>query len=176
MRRIGKYVLLMLAAFSCTPATPFAADLAAPCTGPAYALLDFWLGDWDVYADGKLVGRNQISKILDGCAVQESWSSGLYLGQGMFFYHPQRRQWKQLWLTNYPDSPGGIKEKYLLKSEPGKMTHFEGEWMTADGQRIVDRTVLTRNTDGSIRQVIETSRDGGVSWKVGFDALYKPHR
>jgi len=26
--------------------------------------------------------------------------------------------------------------------------------------------------DGRVRQVIETSRDGGKTWRVGFDAIY----
>ncbi len=162
---------------SMLPASPAAAAEPAPaCTGPEYALLDFWLGDWDVYAGDKKVGQNRISKALGGCAVREQWTSGPYLGESLFFYQPLKKQWKQIWLTNTPDSPGGIKEKYLQKAEPGRMTHFEGEWSLADGTRVLDRTFLARNDDGSVRQVIETSRDGGKTWKTGFDAIYKARR
>jgi hypothetical protein len=39
----------------------------------AYATLDFWLGEWDVWAEGERVGENRIEKILKGCAIVEHW-------------------------------------------------------------------------------------------------------
>jgi hypothetical protein len=39
---------------------------------------------------------------------------------------------------------------------------------------MLDRTTLTPLGNGRVRQVIETSRDGGKTWRVGFDAVYVP--
>jgi uncharacterized protein (TIGR02246 family) len=36
-----------------------------------------------------------------------------------------------------------------------------------------DRTTLTREADGKVRQVIEGTRDGGKTWHAGFDAIYQ---
>jgi hypothetical protein len=33
---------------------------------------------------------------------------------------------------------------------------------------------LTPLPGGTVRQVIEESRDGGATWQVGFDAVYRP--
>src|SRR3982751_4856124 len=42
---------------------------------PPRRQFDFWLGDWDVRdATGKLVGRNRITRVQGGCALEEQWS------------------------------------------------------------------------------------------------------
>jgi len=42
---------------------------------PVYSLLDFWVGEWDVYSGEEKVGENRIHKILNGCAVMEHWTA-----------------------------------------------------------------------------------------------------
>ena len=41
---------------------------------PAYAVLDFWVGEWEVSAAGERVGENRIEKLLQGCAIMEHWT------------------------------------------------------------------------------------------------------
>jgi len=45
-----------------------------------------------------------------------------------------------------------------------------------DGRLILDRTALTPIRPGEVRQLIETSRDGGTTWRAGFDARYRKRR
>jgi hypothetical protein len=47
-----------------------------------------------------------------------------------------------------------------------------------DGRhRVVsDRTTLTGFGDGTVAQLIEHSRDGGITWEASFDAVYEPLR
>jgi hypothetical protein len=52
-----------------------AQDAPSCASDPRFELLDPWVGTWDVYAEGQLVGHNRIEKILDGCAVTEHWMS-----------------------------------------------------------------------------------------------------
>ncbi|MCW5968855.1 MAG: hypothetical protein KIT57_10095 [Blastocatellales bacterium] len=42
---------------------------ANPCGLPVYRQLDFWVGEWNVFARGKQVGANSVQKILGDCVV-----------------------------------------------------------------------------------------------------------
>ncbi|MDH3495391.1 MAG: hypothetical protein OER21_01325 [Gemmatimonadota bacterium] len=50
---------------------------------------------------------------------------------------------------------------------------FQGETPRTDGPSCLDRTTLTRLPGGGLRQVIETSTDGGTTWQITFDAEYR---
>jgi hypothetical protein len=60
-----------------SPAATAASTPAPPsCSTPEYRQFDFWLGDWDMTgADGKPAGHNKIAGIVNGCALQENWTS-----------------------------------------------------------------------------------------------------
>ena len=148
----------------------------AACDRPAYHQLDFWIGDWNVVnASGEAVGANRIESILKGCAIQESWTepSGEE-GKSLFYYSPGQSRWKQVWVTDSATALGGTKEKRALPVAGGGM-RFQGELVDRD-RIILDRTTLTPLADGRVRQVIETSTDGGTIWTVQFDALYERKR
>lgn len=153
-----------------------AADVS--CEGvQGFDALDFWLGEWTVLVDGRQVGSNRISKILEGCAVVEEWTDSRGgEGRSLFYYIPAREEWKQVWVTPNATRPGGVKEKTLVERRDDGAVRFLGEIPLPDGGSYLDRTTLTPLEDGRVRQVIETSRDGGESWQTGFDAVYEPRQ
>jgi hypothetical protein len=163
-----------------TPATPpAAAPTPTPTppaipphlcqTDPAFHKLDFWVGRWDVFAEGQKDGTNVIEKVLDGCAVIENWLDVEgHEGKSLFYYNRVTGKRKQVWVTDQ----GPLKEKEEVPApEPGSV-RFQGEIPLRGGGTVFDRTTLTPLPDGRVRQVIEQSRDGGKTWKVGFDAIY----
>ncbi len=79
--------LVALVAFSMLSSVSAESADAVRCNDlPSYHLLDFWVGDWDVYVDDKKVGHNRIEKTLNGCAVIEHWvDSAGNEGQNLFF-------------------------------------------------------------------------------------------
>jgi tetratricopeptide (TPR) repeat protein len=130
--------------------------------------LDFWLGEWDVLAGDELVGTNRIEKILGGAAILEHWTgSGGARGESLFYFLPDSAQWKQVWVVQ-----GALLVKEKLSTHVEGGLRFEGEARFADGRRLPDRTTLTLQDDGSVRQLIEVSRDGGKTWTPTFDARY----
>jgi len=143
-----------------------------PCeTNPAWQQLDFWVGDWDVYMGETQVGTNRIEKILHGCALLENWADARGReGKSLFYYNSVTREWKQVWVTE----SGTMKEKTLVADYDGGGVRFQGNLPQQDGSVVLDRTTLTPLEDGSVRQLIEQSRDAGQTWTVGFDALYRP--
>jgi hypothetical protein len=140
------------------------------CQGEIYAALDFWVGRWDVrLQNGTLAGTDVVEKTLDGCVVLEHWTdvSGV-TGESLFYYHPVASVWKQVWVT----PPGAVKEKQMVPAPRADSVRFEGHAFRPDGVSVPDRTTLIKHADGTVRQIIEQSRDGGGTWETLFDAIY----
>lgn len=139
----------------------------------AWRALDFWVGEWDVFAGGRRAGTNRIERILGGCALLEHWTdaSGRE-GKSLFYYAPVTAEWKQVWVTEQAGAPGGLKEKMLVERLPGGALRFQGEIAVRAGGSYLDRTTLTPLPDGRVWQLIEISRDRGRTWQTTFDAEY----
>ncbi len=136
------------------------------CSSPEHRQFDFWLGSWEV-ADttGKVVGTNQISRVANGCGLNEYWrGANGKNGTSLNWYEPGAAEWTQVWvgLGLYLRLSGGIEE--------GKMI-LSGERETPQGV-VTDRINWIPLGDGRVRQIWEISRDGGKSWGVTFDGLY----
>jgi hypothetical protein len=149
-------------------AVAFAADRPASCSSAEYRQFDFWVGEWDV-ADptGKSVGHNRITAIHDGCGLQEQWSTPRgYGGTSLNGYDSARKVWHQTWV----DSMGNV---LLLDGRfaEGRMT-LAGTTPRAEGGTDLQRITWTPQADGRVRQLWESSGDGGQSWKVVFDGWY----
>ena len=143
---------------------------AQPPPPAARQELDFWLGDWEVFVDGKFDGTNRIERVLGGAALIENWhDADGHEGKSWFYFYPPENRWKQVWVTD----AGGVKEKALTGRLPNGAVQFRGEVQLRDGRNILDRTTLTPLADGTVRQVIELSADGGANWKKGYDAIYR---
>jgi hypothetical protein len=158
---------------ACTMAwtlTPRAQTVPARCTADAYQQLDFWIGRWEVrLRDGTLAGHDVVEKSLDGCIVLEHWTDARQSrGESLFYYHPKAKTWKQVWVTPF----GAIKEKQLTAAPEAGAVRFSGETYLPDGRAVPDRTTLIRQADGTVRQLIEQSPDGGKTWQPTFDAIY----
>lgn len=148
-----------------------------PCSDdPAFAALDFWVGEWTVWVDGQRVGTNLIRKVQGGCAIEEHWTDiegGT--GQSLFYYLPVPGEWRQVWVTPAATVPGGLKEKQQVEA-PADSVRFQGTIARPDAAPYLDRTTLTPLAGGTVRQHIEVSMDGGASWRTTFDAEYRPLR
>lgn len=102
----------------------------APCAGPEFRQLDFWVGSWDVRWDaspGQPAGQgtNVITHDFDGCVIHEHFnggpSTGNLLGESWSVYHAPAQHWRQTWVDNqggYFALIGGPQEdgKFVLVS------------------------------------------------------------
>jgi hypothetical protein len=139
--------------------------------------LDFWLGDWLAYAGGVLDGSSHIVAILGGCAIQEEWTDITgYQGRSWFYVDPSTGRLKQIWLTSHAEQMGGTLEKAELPGSTAGSVRFQGALIEDSGKRALDRTTLTLLPDGTVRQVIEVSKDDGHTWSVKYDAIYRHGR
>lgn len=136
-----------------------------PCQSLEFRQFDFWLGDWDVESaaspGGK--GRNQITSINDGCTIRESYTTSVgYAGTSLNFYDAARKVWHQTWIDNQGGAlfiEGGLQGKSMVMST------------TTDPQAI-NRITWTPLDDGRVRQLWESTADGGKTWATLFDGYY----
>lgn len=157
-----------------TPPGDLRAQAPPPCEDiEGFHALDFWVGSWEVYVGDRRVGSNRIEKILNGCAIQESWSSADGgVGRSLFYYQHLTDTWKQVWVTGRATLTAGVKEKTMVARSAAEV-RFEGLVPVPGGDPVLDRTTLTRLPDGTVRQVIEVDLpDEG--WRTMFDAVYRP--
>ncbi len=144
---------------------------AYPCfSSENYRHFDFWLGEWDVYANGQKVGDNSITMANGGCAIHESYTTGNrnYTGQSINFYDPIDKKWHQHWVGS-----SGDVYNYIETDRAEGMLQFESKFMTSTGQVTLSRLTFTHNADGTVRQLFESSVDNGQTWTPAFDGLYK---
>lgn len=174
MKRFNIYLTRFILCFWTFVTLPAFAQQPQCSDDPYYSKLDFWIGNWHVYDDsGKLVGTNQIQKVLNGCAIEEHWTDTEGgKGKSLFYVESKDSIWHQIWVTEQAKAIGGQKHKVLVaEGDDGSIT-FQGHYFYQD-KRIEDRTILTPKPDGSVEQLIERSVDGEQTWKTGFLGIYR---
>jgi hypothetical protein len=146
---------------------------AASCATAEFRQFDFFAGDWDTYdvADpSKLVARNRVTVVLDGCAVREVYEQGDGLvGESLSIYDGSRRCWHQSWVTNRGSLlllNGGLEGERMVLSGPDR---------AADGTPSVLRAIWWKE-GADVREKAERSTDGGKTWSAVFDIVFRPHR
>ena len=67
-----------------------------PCESRAQARqFDFWIGEWNVTANGKPAGTNSVQRILGQCVIFENWTSAVGgEGKSMNFFNAQTGKWR----------------------------------------------------------------------------------
>lgn len=143
---------------------------APACVAREYRQFDFWLGEWEVHANGKLAGRNRIEAILGGCALAEHWEGvGGGRGTSLNAYSVGDRRWHQTWVDAQGVRlavAGGWDEATATMTLSGSVPDRQGDLVTHE-------VSWERRPDGSVRQRWRASRDQGVTWSGVFDGIYR---
>lgn len=175
-----KPVVAVVAALLCAAAAGAASAQTPPspppqyaCTAPEHRAFDFWVGSWEAYVTGteNLAGTSVIDKRDGGCVITERWTSvrAPYSGGSLNMYDATAGKWVQVWM----DSAGEITRFEGGPTPTGMMLTAPDETNPGGGPRQTLRMTFTRNPDGSVRQMGETSPDRGVSWTTSYDFTYR---
>lgn len=144
-----------------------------PC---AYAAenrqFDFWLGEWEVSTTqgGVPAGNSKIELILEDCVVQENWKSqsSTYAGKSYNIYNAALKRWEQYWVDNVGGNIffyGGLKD--------GVMDYWTDELRQPDGTKLKRHLQFIKLGPDTVRQFSQGSSDGGKTWKVEYDFMYR---
>lgn len=168
------FAIVLLAALAGAPASAqeTAERPPRPCQDdPRHRQLDFWLGEWRVVdGEGNVLGHNRITERHGGCVIAEEWTSARpgVTGGSMNYVDPSDGRWRQVWVGS-----GGAVITYEAELRDGAM-RFQGRLIAPDGAVRLSRMVLEPIEDGRVRQRIEGSADGGVTWTRDFEGTYLP--
>ena len=169
-------IFLMLLLFSVLPlaySVTYSQENTQPCSAPEAAMLDFWVGQWDLEwtnAEGKTEkGTNTIAKILGSCVYEENFttSDGTFQGKSVSVFDSRNLIWKQTWVDNtgsYMDFTGG---KY------GDSVFFSRKVIDKKGTEHIQRMVFYDISANSLLWSWESSSDEGKSWNLLWKISYK---
>lgn len=142
-----------------------------PCTAPEHRQFDFWLGAWQVETPaGEVAGRNTITNVLNGCALEESWRGAKgSVGKSLNMYYARDGRWHQSWV----DGNGGRLDLAGGLDAAGRMV-LSGRMPGPDGGEVMHEISWEELADGAVRQHWRVSSDGGESWRDAFVGIYRP--
>ncbi len=143
---------------------------AEPCKDPAnpqYRQLDFWVGEWDVYAGKQKVGESSVQLILKDCVVFENWH-GLQGGDGKSLnkYNNVTREWEQFWVSD-----SGTTNYFKGSLVDGAM-RYTLEMLAPSGGTLLRHLTFSQLPEGKVRQFSERSIDSGKTWATEYDLVY----
>jgi hypothetical protein len=165
-------IVALVLAGSSTASPVLAAQTSRPapprCDTADYRLFDFWIGSWNVTSGGQPVGKSLITLEEDGCVIHEHWTGARGgTGQSFNYYDRVDKQWHQMWVS----SSGNVLD--LAGTFAGSTLTYRGERKQPDGTTLLHRLSFSANPDDTVRQLWETSSDGGSTWSIAFDGLYR---
>lgn len=143
-------------------------NLAQPCTDRARRhQLDFWIGEWTVTNPaGRTVGTEKIEAVEEGCAIREVFSGNpAGSGQSLNFYDRLSGYWRQVWMD-----PSGQRQDLYGEFTDGSLVWKQITY--TGGLKTILVTTLSRQEDGTIRQVGQRSTDDGANWATISNFLY----
>lgn len=145
---------------------------ASPCkTDPVYRQFDFWIGEWDVEnPKGEIVGRSSIQLIEGDCVLLENYTgvrNSSYTGKSFNVYNAAIGRWQQFWV----DNQGAVLE--FSGEYNDRELRYTGESIGSRNQPTRHKLTFFHREDGTVRQLWEQSIDGGSTWTVAFDGLYR---
>jgi hypothetical protein len=152
------------------------------CRGePRSAEFDYWLGVWDVRPHGAPAStppsRNRITLEQDGCVLQEHWRSSPrgpgagYTGTSFTTFDRARGVWHQTWV----DNTGSVAVMEGGLDAAGDLV-LHAVSMPGDPDAALRRMTFRRQADGTVRQIVERSTDGGATWTTAIDLVYTRRR
>jgi hypothetical protein len=135
---------------------------------PEYRALDFWVGEWDVYAPQHVkVGESSVQLILGDCVVFENWTAlGGSQGKSFNKYNTQTKKWEQYWVddqghtTFYSGDSGDNQVRYAADS------------VGPNGAPLLRHLTFTKLEADKVEQKEDVSSDNGKTWSVGYDFIY----
>jgi ketosteroid isomerase-like protein len=175
MKRAAWYALCLIWIFALTSAEVLAQVSTAPaCSAAENKQFDFWIGDWDVTeaATGAHAAQVRVERILDGCVLLEQYQDpGGLKGHSFTIYDASRQVWHQSWVTNRGQLltlEGRLNEGRL--NEDGMV--LSGKFLSPDHKENLVRGTWKPESAG-VRETAVTSTDGGKTWKIWFDLMFR---
>jgi hypothetical protein len=102
--------------------------------------------------------------------ILENWTANGSPGNGksMNFVDAKSGKWEQVWVG----SSGGGANIFVNGEYRDSAMHFDFEQTDAKGNKLVGRFIFFNQGKNQVRQLNETSADGGKTWNTVYDFTY----
>lgn len=144
----------------------------APCKqregSSDYHQFDFWIGDWEVVDKaGDALGTTHVEATLGGCVLHEAWR-GLVGGEGQSLtgWNPGLHRWEQYWVDGQ-----GVPIFFTGRVEGGEL-RLRADSATRAGAPVQRRVTISKQPNGRLRHLSESSSDAGRTWATEYDFYY----
>jgi hypothetical protein len=173
MTRLSCVLLLSLLSAAALFAQSTTQAPTNPCTATQQKQFDFWVGEWEATWPGQNGspaghGANSITRVLDGCVVQESFvGQPPFRGTSLSLFDVKTGKWKQTWVDNqgsYLDFVGEFKDGQMI---------LQREATGPDGKPFLQRMVWKNIAANEFDWSWEASHDAGKTWQVQWPIHYK---
>lgn len=141
----------------------------SPCSfRPEARQFDFWLGEWEVRnTAGQVAGHNVVQVLLNDCVLQENWTGSQGgSGKSVNFYNAGTGHWEQIWM----DDKGSVT--HYVGDLVENVMRFRNEAPGPAGQPTQNHLSFFPLAPDHVRQLAESSTDGGKTWTVVYDLHY----
>ena len=160
--------------------TPAPSPPAPDCTTDDHRAFDFWIGEWQVFSGDQRAGENTITKLMDGCVLQENWR-GVQGSRGtsLNYYDRADQRWHQVWIDargGVLNLTGGLDDQgrmVLSGTRPAPSPDTTGSAGDAESVTMEHRITWTPKADGSVNQHWQSRTDQG-EWQTLFNGEYRP--
>ena len=139
------------------------------CRAVEHSEFDFLVGSWSIrYDDEEPFAEFEIEKSPDGCTLH---GVGKYTDgdtRSFFgFYDPGARRWKQLWIS------GGFALDVQSVATDSQSRRLVGTlYLGTDWPALSAQLTHEPQADGTIREYLPVSTDGGKNWTSGRSAVW----
>jgi len=141
-----------------------------PCSTAAYKQFDFWIGNWNVYdTKNKLIGKNNVVKMKNACAIQENWSSKTSRSKGTSYnyYNAANKSWNQVWVDN---AGGSLQLKGFYRHN--KMV-LKSKLISGEKGAYYNQITWFKNANGTVTQLWELLDVNNTPFNEIFRGTYK---
>ena len=140
------------------------------CYTKDHQAFDFWLGDWTVYNKvGQIVGSNKITRIQNGCVLQENWtaSNKINTGTSYNFYDLNDHTWNQVWISN----TGNVLRLKGNINTNGAMV-LKSNLIESSNGNYYNQITWTKNDDGTVTQLWVILNEKDEIIRTDFEGIY----
>jgi hypothetical protein len=104
---------------------------------------------------------------LDRCLVVENWNGGKgHSGKNMLAYSVDDKSWHGM----FADNEGRVH--VFAGKVTSSVADFQGPSVGPNGEAVLNRIKVTRETPDEVEQRWEQSTDNGATWKTVFQGKY----
>ncbi|WP_395670284.1 hypothetical protein [Phenylobacterium sp.] len=136
------------------------------CQTPEFRQHDYILGTWDVRRGEDKVATARFERAANGCAILHTWmpvKPGGNTGVAVLSYSKAENNWQYYWAGN----TGSTLHFKGAAEKPGHVRYQRAA--VRDGVERLSRFGFELMPNGQVRELNETSTDGGATWTTTAD-------